>query len=96
MEAIMSEAVLLASLLVLTGCTTSVVPLSEAKPIAINQFSTPSASASEQPEQGRIEVPHGNTKMDGPRHQAGHAAETMEMIERAVAGKARWWKASLR
>jgi hypothetical protein len=62
----MTKTILLASLLVLAGCTTSVLPISEADPIAGKQASPPAAAASDDLGQGRTEVPHGNTKMDGP------------------------------
>jgi hypothetical protein len=62
----MTKTILLASLLVLVGCTTSVRPVSEGDPIAGKQSAPPAAAASDGLGQGRTEVPHGNTKMDGP------------------------------
>jgi hypothetical protein len=64
--ATMTKTILLASLLVVTGCTTSVHPISGADPIVGKQTSPPAAAASGDLGQGHTEVPHGNTKMDGP------------------------------
>jgi hypothetical protein len=60
----MKNAVLLFSLLVLAACTSSALPTSGTDPTAGKQSSPSSATAA--PQQGRTEVPHGNTKMDGP------------------------------
>jgi PBP1b-binding outer membrane lipoprotein LpoB len=62
----MKNAVLLASLLVLAGCTSPARPTSEGDPIAGKQSSTPAAAATADPQQERTEVPHGNPKMYGP------------------------------
>ncbi|GAB2914932.1 hypothetical protein GCM10027093_61890 [Paraburkholderia jirisanensis] len=62
----MTNVVLVASLLILAGCTTSVSPKSGADPNAGKQSSAPAAAAPADPQQERTEVPHGNTKMYGP------------------------------
>jgi hypothetical protein len=62
----MTKTILLASLLVVTGCMTSVRPISGADPIAGKQNSPSAAAASDDLGQGHTKVLHGNTKMDGP------------------------------
>jgi len=59
----MSNAVLLASLLALAGCTSSALPVSDANTTTGKQ---PAASAADNPQQAPTEVPHRNPKMDGP------------------------------
>jgi hypothetical protein len=62
----MTKTIFLASLLALAGCSSSVLPTSEGDPIAGKQSSAPASAAPDDSGQGRTQVPHGNTKMDGP------------------------------